>query len=104
MAKANMKRSKGVCDNDSMSIFGGCPSNELLELFKSKKHARIFIHMLKSLVHRNHDIHYSLCESNSLIDKYKRRNRYLCDKLDCLKRKLYSFMNEVKKDESCFDG
>ena len=57
MAKANMKHSKGVCDDDSMSIFGDCPSNELLELFKSEKHARIFIHMLKSLVHRNHDIH-----------------------------------------------
>ena len=104
MAKANMKHSKGVCENDSMSIFGDCPSNELLELFKSKKHARIFIHMLKSLVHRNHDIHNSLCESNSLIDEYKRRNRHLCDKLDCLKRKLHSSMNEVKKGESCFNG
>ena len=104
MAKANMKRSKSVCDNESMRIFGDCPSNELLELFKSKKHARIFIHMLKSLVHGNHDIHNSLCESNSLIDKYKRRNRHLCNKIDCLKRKLHSFMKEVKKDESCFDG
>ena len=36
MVKANMKRSEGVCDNDSVSIFGDCPSNELLELFKSK--------------------------------------------------------------------
>ena len=52
MAKANMKRSKSVCDNESMRIFGDCPSNELLELFKSKKHARIFVHMLKSLEHR----------------------------------------------------
>ena len=60
--------------------------------------------MLKSLVHRNHDIHNSLCESNSLIKKYKRRNRHLCDKLDGLKRKLHSSMNEVKKDWSCFDG
>ena len=103
MAKANMKHGKGVGDNDSVSIFGDCPSNELLELFKSKKHARIFIHMLKSLVHRNHDIHNNLCESNSLIDEYKRRNRHFCDKLDCLKRKLHSSMNEVNKDESCFD-
>ena len=99
MAKTNMKRSKGVCDNESMSIFGDYYSNKLLELFKSKKHARIFIRMLKSLVHRNHDIHSSLCESNSLIDKYKRRNRHLCNKIDCLKRKLHSFMKEVKKDE-----
>ncbi|XP_030941828.1 uncharacterized protein LOC115966815 [Quercus lobata] len=104
MAKANMKHSSCVCDNDSMSIFGDCPSNELLELFKSKKHARIFVHMLKSLERRNHDIHNSLCESNSLIAKYKRRNRHLCDKLDCLKRKLHSSMNEVKEDESCFNG
>ena len=28
----------------------------------------------------------------------------MCDKLDCLKRKLHPSMNEVKKDESCFDG
>ena len=37
MAKANMKCSKGVCDNDSMSIFRDCLGNEFLELFKSKK-------------------------------------------------------------------
>ena len=60
--------------------------------------------MLKSLEHRNHDIHNSSCESNSLIAKYKRRNRLLCDKLDCLKRNLYSSLNEVKEDESYFDG
>ena len=60
--------------------------------------------MLKSLEHRNHDIHNSLCESNSLIAKYKRRNRHLCDKLDCLKRKLHSSMDEVKEDASCFNG
>ena len=99
-----MKHSSCVCDNDSMSIFGDCSSNKLLELFKSMKHARIFVHMLKSLEHRNHDIHNSLCESNSLIAKYKRRNRLLCDKLDCLKRKLHSSLNEVREDESCFDG
>ena len=86
--------------NDSMSIFGDRSSNELLELFKSKKHARIFVHMLKSLVHRNHDIHNSLCESNSLIEEYKRRNRHLCDKIDCLKRKLHSSMNEVNINDA----
>ena len=104
MAKANMKHSSCVCDNESMSILRDCPSNELLELFKSKKHARIFVHMPKSLEHRNHEIHNSLCESNSIIVKYKRRNRHLCDKLDCLKIKLHSSMNEVKEDESCFNG
>ena len=46
MAKANMKHSSCVCDNDSMSNFEDCPSNELLELFKSKKYARIFVHMI----------------------------------------------------------
>ena len=40
MLKTNMKHSNGVCENDSMSIFGDCSSNEFLELFKSKKHAR----------------------------------------------------------------
>ena len=102
MVKTNMKHSKSVYENDSMSIFGDCSSK--LELFKSKKHARIFIHMLKSLVHRNRDIHNSLCESYSLIYKYKKRNRRLCDKLDCMKRKINSSLNEVKKDDSCFDG
>ena len=62
-----MKHSSCVCDNDSMSIFGDCSSNEILELFKSKKHARIFVHMLKCLEHRNHDIHNSFCEFNSKI-------------------------------------
>ena len=104
LAKANMKHIKGVCENDSMSIFGECSSNELLELFKSKEHARIFIHMLKSLVNRNHDIHNSLCELDSFIDEYKRRNRRLCDKIDCLKRKLHSSMNNAKKNEMSFDG
>ena len=61
MVKANMKHSQGVCENDSMSNFGDCSSNEFLEVFKSQKHARIFIYMLNSLVHRNHDIHNRLC-------------------------------------------
>ena len=104
MAKAKMPYSSYVCDNESMSIFGEFPSNELLELFKSKKHARIFVHMLKRLEHRNHEIHNSLCESNYLIAKYKRRNRHLCDKIDDLKRKLHSSLNDVKKDDSCFNG
>ena len=104
MAKVNMECSSCVCDNDSMSIFRECPSNELLELFKSKKHARVFVHMLKCLEHRNHELHNSLCESNSLIAKYKRRNRHLSNQLDGLKRKLHSSMNSVKEDESCFDN
>ena len=104
MEKANMNCDSCVYDNDSMSIFGDCPSNELLELLKSKKHAKMFIHMLKCLEHRNHELYNSLCESNSLIAKYKRRNRHLCNKLDGLKRKLYSPMINLKEDESCFEN
>ena len=47
MEIANINYGSCVCDNDSMSIFGDCPSNELINLLKSKKHARIFSHMLK---------------------------------------------------------
>ena len=47
MEKANMTCGSCVCDNDSMSIFGDCPSDELIELLKSKKHARVFLHILK---------------------------------------------------------
>ena len=104
MVKTNMKHSEGVCENDSMSSVEICSSNEFLELFKSKKHARIFIHMLRLLVHKDQDIHNSLCESDFLINRYKKRNKRLCDKLDFLKRKIHSAMDEVKKDESCFDG
>ena len=68
-----------VCDNNSMSMFEDCPNNELLELLKTKKHARMFVHMLKYFENENHILHNSLCESNSLIKKYKRRNRILCD-------------------------
>ena len=79
-----------VCDNDFMSIFKDFPNNELLELLKTKKHARMFVHMLKYLEHKNHVLHNSLCESNSLINKYKRRNRILCDKVDYLKKRIQS--------------
>ena len=103
MEKANMNCGLCVCDNDSMSIFGDCPSNELIELLKSKKHARIFIHMLKCLEHKNHMLHNSLCESNSLIEKYKRRNRHLCNKLDILKRKFHSSNHNKNEDKSCFE-
>ena len=100
MEKASMNCSSCVCDNDSMSIFRDCPSNELLELLKSKKYARMFIHMLKYLEHRNHGLHNSLYESNSLIAKYKRRNKHFCNKLDGLKIKHHSSEKDVKEDES----
>ena len=104
MEKANMNCGSCVCDNDSMSIFRECPWNELIELLKSKKHARIFLHMLKCLEHRNHMLHNSLCESNSLIEKYKNSNRNLCDKLDKLKRKFYSSDESKSLSESCFEN
>ena len=47
MEKAKLNCGLNVCDNDPMSMFEGCPNNELLELLKTKKHARMFVHMLK---------------------------------------------------------
>ena len=85
MEKAILNCGLHVCDNDSLIMFGGCLNNELLELLKTKKHARMFVHMLKYFENENHILHNSLCESNSLIEKYKRRNRILCDKVDNLK-------------------
>ena len=41
MEKAMLNCGLNVCDNDSMNVFEGCPINELLELLKTKKHARI---------------------------------------------------------------
>ena len=82
MEKAMLNCGLNVCENDTMSMFEGCPNNELLELLKTKKHARMFGHMLKYFENENHILHNSLCESNSLIKKYKRRNRILCDKIE----------------------
>ena len=90
MEKAMLNYGLNVCDNDSMSMFEGCPNNELLELLKTKKHARMFVHMLKHFENENHILHNSLCKLNSLIKKYKRRNRILCEKVDNLKNKIQS--------------
>ena len=99
MEKAMLNCGSNVCDNDSMSIFEDCPNNELLELLKTKKHARMFVHMLKYFEHKNHVLHNSLCESNSLIKKYKRRNRILCDKVDHLKKKIQSNKRMENEDD-----
>ena len=80
MEKVMLNYGSNVCDNDSTSIFKDSPNNELLQLLKTKKHARMFVHMLKYIEHKNHVLHNSLCELNSLIEKHKRRNRILCDK------------------------
>ena len=48
--KAMLNCCLNVCDNDCISLFEGYPNNELLELLKTKKHARMFVHMLKYFV------------------------------------------------------
>ena len=63
-----------TCDNDSMSMIERCPHNEMLELLKTKKHARIFVHMLKYFEDENHILYNSISESKSLIKKYIRKN------------------------------
>ena len=93
-----------VCDNDSMSMIEGCPNNELLELLKTKKHARIFVHMLKYFENENHIIHNSISESKSLIKKYKRKNRVLSEKVDNLKRKCQSNRNMESEEKILFEG
>ena len=104
MEKTMLSCGLNVCDNDSMSLFEGCPNNELLELLKTKKHARMFVHMLKYFENENHILHNSLCESNSLIKKYKRRNRILCDKIDNLKKKIQSNKSMENEDKFLFEG
>ena len=37
MEKAMLNCGLNVCDNDSISMFEGCPNNELLELLKTKE-------------------------------------------------------------------
>ena len=87
MKKVLLNYGLSVCDNNSMSMIEGCPNNELLELLKTKKHARIFVHMLKYFENENHILHNSISESKSLIKKYKRKNQVLSEKVDNLKRK-----------------
>ena len=104
MEKAVLNCGSNDCDNDSMSMFEDCPNNELLELLKTKKHARMFVHMLKYFENKNHILHNSLCELNSLIEKYKRRNRVLCDKVDHLKKKIQSSKKIENEDDCLFKG
>ena len=104
MEKAMLNCGLNVCDNDSMSVFEGCPNNELLQLLKTKKNARMFVHMLKYFENKNHILHNSLSESNSLIKKYKRKNRILCEKVDNLKKKIQSNISMKIEDKSLFEG
>ena len=104
MEKAMLNCGLNVCDNDSMSMFERCPNNELLELLKTKKHARMFAHMLKYFENENHILHNNLCESNSLIKKCKRRNRILCEKVNNLKKKIQFNRSMKIEDKSLFKG
>ena len=62
MEKAMLNCGLNICDNDSTSMFEDCPNNELLELLKTKKHARMFVHMLKYFENENHILHNSLSQ------------------------------------------
>ena len=104
MEKAMLNCGLNVCDNDSMSLFEGCPNNELLELLKTKKHARMFVHMLKYFENKNHILHNSLSGPNSLIKKYKIKNRILCEKVDNLKKKIQSNRSMEIEDKFLFEG
>ena len=104
MEKAMLNCGLSICDNDSMSMFEGCPNNELLELLKTKKHVRIFIHMLIYFENKNHILHNSISESKSLIKKYKRKNRILCEKVDKLKKKCQFNRSMEIEDKNLFEG
>ena len=60
--------------------------------------------MLKYFENENHILHNSLCESNSLIKKYKWRNRILCDKIENLKKKIHSNKSMENVDKFLFEG
>ena len=104
MEKAMLNCGLNVYDNDSMSVFEECPNNELLELLKTKKHARMFVHMLKYFENKNHILHNSLSESNSLLEKYKIKNKILCEKVDNLKKKSQSNRSMEIEDKILFEG
>ena len=104
MEKAMLNCDLNVCDNDSISMFEDSPNNELLEFLKIKKHARMFVHMLKYFENVNHILHNSPCESNSLMKKYKRSNRILCDKVDKFKKKIQSNKSVENENNFLFKG
>ena len=104
MEKAMLNCGLSVCDNDSMSMFEGCPNNELFELLKTKKHARIFVHMLKYFENKNPILHNSISESKSFIKKYKKKKKILSEKVDNLKRKCQYNRSMEIKDKNLFEG
>ena len=53
MENTMLNCSLSVCENDSMSMFEECLNNEIVELLKTKKHARVIAHMLEYLENQN---------------------------------------------------
>ena len=104
MKKVLLNCGLSACDNDYMSMIEGCPNNELLKLLKTKKHARIFVHMLKCFENENYILYNSISESKSLIKKYKRKNRVLSEKVDNLKRKCHSNRSMEREEKIMFKG
>ena len=64
----------------------------------------MFVHMLKHFENENHILHNSLCESNSLIKKYKRRNRILCEEVNNLIKKIQSNKSVENEGNFLFEG
>ena len=81
-----------------------CLTDDLVELLITKKHARVFVHMLEYLETQNLVLHSSISESKSLIKKYKRKNRMLCEMIENLKMKNQSKRSMKPDDEFVFEG
>ena len=104
MKKVLLNCGLSVCENDYMSMIEGCPNNELLELLRTKKHARILVHMLKYFENENCILHNRISKSKSLIKKYKRKNRVLSEKVDNLKKKCQSKRSMEREEKILFEG
>ena len=87
-----------------MHMYEECFTNDLVELLKTKKRARIFVHMLEFFENQNHVLHSSISESKSLIKKYKRKNRMFCEMIENLKKKNQTERSMKTDDEFVFEG
>ena len=54
MENTMLNCSLSICENDSIHMSEGCFTNDLVELLKTKKHARVFVHMLEYLENQNY--------------------------------------------------
>ena len=88
MENAMLNCGLNVCDNDCMSMIEGCPNNELLRLLKTKKHARMFVHMQKYLKMRITSYTIVYVSQNFLLVSIKERIEYCVIRLIILKRKF----------------